>query len=84
MRLSKKRAVLEPSNVYAEYADPKRTEWMVKIQPVLKIAKLRVLVKTCGKRLCRREIIELRAGRKQPHRKSQELLASVLEKLGFE
>jgi hypothetical protein len=72
------------SNVYTEYADPKRTEWITKIQPALKKPKLEVLVKACGKRLCRREIIELRAGRKKPHRKSQELLASVLEKLGFE
>ena len=71
-------------NVYTEYADPKRTEWITKIQPALKKPKLEVLVEACGKRLSRREIIELRAGRKKPHRKSQELLASVLEKLGFE
>jgi len=71
-------------NVYTDYADPRRTEWITKIQPALKKPKLEVLVEACGKRLCRREIIELRAGRKKPHRKSQELLASILEKLGFE
>ena len=69
--------------VYAEYSDPKRTEWITKIQPALKKPKLEVLVEACGKRLCRREIIELRAGRKKPHRKNQELLVSILKKLGI-
>jgi hypothetical protein len=71
------------SNVYTEYADPKRTEWITKIQPALKKPKLEVLVKACGKRLCRREIIELRAGRKKPHRRTQQLLESILKRLGF-
>jgi hypothetical protein len=70
-------------NVYTEYADPKRTEWITKIQPALKKAKLEVLVEACGKRLCRREIIELRAGRKKPHRRTQQLLESILKRLGF-
>ena len=59
-------------NVYTEYADPKRTEWITKIQSALKKAKLEVLVEACGKRLCRREIIELRAGSKKPHRRTQQ------------
>jgi hypothetical protein len=71
-------------NVYIQYTDRRRTEWIVKIQPALKKPKFRVLVDECGKELSRREIVELRAGRSKPHRKSQELLASVLEKLGFE
>ena len=70
-------------NVYTEYADPKRSDWVTKIQPALKKAFLRALVKACGKRLSRREIIELRAGRKNPHRKTQELLESILKRLGF-
>jgi hypothetical protein len=71
-------------NVYTEYADPKRSEWITKIQPALKKVKLAVLVKVCGKRLSRREIIELRAGRKKPHRKTQELLESILKRLSFQ
>jgi hypothetical protein len=70
-------------NVYTDYADPRRTEWIVKIQPALRKSKLEVLVKACGKRLCRREIIELRAGRKKPHRGTQQLLESILKRLGF-
>ena len=70
-------------NVYTEYADPKRSEWVTKIQPALKKSKLRVLVKACGKRLSRREIIELTAGRKKPHRRTQELLTAILKELGF-
>ena len=61
-------------NVYTEYADPKRSEWVTKIQPALKKPKLRVLVKACGKRLSRRKIIELRAGRKKPHRKTPKIV----------
>jgi len=71
------------SNVYTEYADPKRTEWITKIQPAVRKAKLEVLVKACGSRLCRREIIELRAGRKKPHRGTEKLLAEILKKLGL-
>ena len=53
------------------------------LQPALKKAKLEVLVEACGKRLCRREIIELRASRKKPHRRTQQLLESILKRLGF-
>jgi hypothetical protein len=70
-------------NVYTDYADPRRTEWIVKIQPALKQPKLEILTEACGKRLSRREIIELRAGRKKPHRRTQQLLESILKRLGF-
>ena len=70
-------------NVYTVYDDPRRTEWIVKIQPALEKAKLKILVKVCKNKLSRRETIELRAGRKKPHRKTQELLAEVLNTLGL-
>jgi hypothetical protein len=67
-------------NVYTDYADPRRTEWIVKIQPALKKAKLEILVRFCKNKLSRREIIELRAGRKKPHRKTQELRVAVVKR----
>ena len=70
-------------NVYTDYADPKRSEWIIKIRPALKKPKLRVLENACGKLLSRRELIELRAGRSKPHRKTQELLLSILKGLGL-
>jgi hypothetical protein len=70
-------------NTYAEYADPKRDEWTTKIQPSLKKASLGVLVKECGKHLSRRELIELRAGRSRPHRKTQALLVPILKRLSL-
>ena len=70
-------------NVYTEYVDPNRTVWLTKLQAALKKAKLKALLKACGKRLSRREIIELRAGRKKPHRRTQQLLESILRRLGF-
>jgi hypothetical protein len=70
-------------SVYTEYADPNRSEWIAKIQPALKKLPLHALVKACGKRLSRRELIELRAGRSRPHRKTRELLELILKKLGF-
>jgi hypothetical protein len=69
-------------NVYTEYADPKRSEWITKIQPALKKPKLKTLVDMCERQISRRELIELRAGRSKPHRKNRELLVSVLKKLG--
>jgi hypothetical protein len=70
-------------NIYTEYADPKQSEWITKIQPALKKARLKVLVDACEKRVSRRELIELRAGRSKPHRKTQELLVSILKGLGL-
>jgi hypothetical protein len=55
--------------VYTEYCHSKRTEWFVKIQPALKKAKLKILVRLCKNKLLRREIIELRAGRSQRRRR---------------
>jgi hypothetical protein len=68
-------------NVYTEYADPRRSEWIIKSLPALKKPELWVLEKSCGKLLSRRELIELRAGRSKPHRKTQELLQSILKGL---
>ena len=70
-------------NVYTVYDDPKRNEWITKIQPALKKVSLSILAKECGKRLSRRELIELRAGRSKPHRKTRDLLVSILKGLGF-
>jgi hypothetical protein len=70
-------------NVYTNYVDPKRTEWITKIQPALKKPPLQLLVKMCGKRISRRELIELRAGRSKPHRRTQELLMEILKNLGL-
>jgi hypothetical protein len=76
--------VQSEQNVYTEYADPRRSEWITKIQPALRKAPLRAVVNACGKRLSRREIIELRAGRsKKPHRKTQELITAILKKIGL-
>jgi len=60
-------------NVYTDYADPKKTEWITKIQPALKTHRLKVLVEACRGQISRRELIELRAGRSKPHRKNQRL-----------
>lgn len=70
-------------NVYTEYDDPKRTEWIVKILPELRKAPLKTLVESCRGRLSRRELIELRAGRSKPHRRNQSFLVTKLRELGF-
>jgi hypothetical protein len=70
-------------DIYTEYADPKRDEWTIKTQPALKQLALSKLVKECGNRLSRRELIELRAGRSRPHRKNQELLRLIILRLGL-
>jgi hypothetical protein len=49
----------------------------------LKKPPLHLLVKMCRGRISRPEIIELPAGRSRPHRKTQELLESILKKLDF-
>lgn len=66
-------------NVYTEYRDPRRNEWQTMIVPALKKVPLSLLVKISG--LSRSMLIEVRAGRSRPHRKNQELLASIVRKL---
>jgi hypothetical protein len=70
-------------NVYTEYVDPKRDEWVTKIQPALKKPKFKVLVDMCKPQISRRELVELKAGRSKPHRRNQELLLAVLNNLGL-
>ena len=74
---------LPSAPVYTDYADPNRNEWITKIQPALKKAKLKALVEVCAGKPKQREIIELRARRSKPHPKNQELIVTALKKLGL-
>ena len=65
-------------NVYTEYVDPKRNEWVTKIQPALKKPKFNVFVDMCKLQISRRELVDLKAGRRKP-----QLLSVVLKKLGL-
>jgi hypothetical protein len=67
--------------VYTEYPDPRRDEWQTKLLPALKKAPLKLLVKLSG--LSRRAIIDLRAGRRRPHPKTEKVIAAVVRQLGF-
>jgi hypothetical protein len=69
-------------NVYTDYVDPKRDEWATKILPALRKASLKLLVKKCKGQVSRRAIIDLRAGRSRPHRKTRDLLVAILKNLG--
>jgi hypothetical protein len=68
-------------SVYTEYPDPKRDEWETKIRPALRAASLADLVRKCKGEISRRALIELRAGRTRPHRKNQEMLKTILNKM---
>jgi hypothetical protein len=75
-------AVHSSENVYAEYPDAQR-EWKTKILPAAKKLRLIFLEKECRKRLSRRALIDLRAGRSRPQRKTRELLVKILKKLEY-
>jgi hypothetical protein len=68
-------------NVYTEYPDPRRGEWQTKTLPALKALPLKSLVEQCKGSISRRALIDLRAGRSRPQRKTQELLASIVKEL---
>jgi hypothetical protein len=68
-------------SAYTEYPDPRRDEWQTKILPALKEVPLSRLVRESG--LSRSALIEVRAGRSRPHRRNQELLMSIVQKLGL-
>ena len=75
--------VHDEENVYTTYDDPSRSYWQIKILPTVRQAPLAMLVKACAGKLSRRALIDIRAGRSTPHRKNQELLASVMRRLGL-
>ena len=69
-----------PESVYTEYPDPSRDEWETKILPILK--KIPIAALTRISRRSRSMLVRTLAGRSRPRRKNQELLKSILHKLG--
>ncbi len=69
-----------PDSVYTEYPDPRRDEWQTKILPVLQKFPVKILKRFSGKSpsMLRRTI----SGQSRPRRKNQELLKSILQRLG--
>ena len=59
-------SLLDPSDVYTEYPDPRRDEWATKILPKLKAMPMRELIEQTG--LSRSTLQAIRAGRR-PHPK---------------
>jgi hypothetical protein len=72
-------SIYSAQNVDTEYPDPRRGEWQAKIRPALKKVPLSRLVELSS--LSRRALQKARADRTRPHRRNQELLASVVRKL---
>lgn len=68
-------------SIYTEYPDPSRDEWETNIRPALKEARLGTLEKETG--LSRRTLIYARTGKRKPHRKHRDMIASALRKLNL-
>ena len=74
--------VHEEQKVYTVYTDPRRDYWSREVVPALWKIPLNVWEReSSGK--SRRILIDARLGRRRPHRKHQELLMSVAQKLGL-
>jgi hypothetical protein len=73
----------EDTDVYTEYRDPRRSHWNTIVLPAVKKAPLVTLERMCKGQLSRRALINIRAGRSTPHRKNQELLASMVRMLSL-
>jgi hypothetical protein len=71
----------DAANVYTEYRDPRRSDWMRKTLPAVKAAKLVALVQACHGHLSRRALIDIRAERSSPHPRNQRLLAIIVQRL---
>jgi hypothetical protein len=69
-----------PESVYTEYPDPSRDEWQTRILPVLKKIPTAALVRFSGR--SRSMLARTLAGRSRPRRRNQELLKSILHRLG--
>jgi len=69
-----------PESVYTEYPDPSRDEWQTRILPLLKKIPVAVLMRFSGR--SRSMLVKALAGRSRPRRRNQELLKSILHRLG--
>jgi len=69
-----------PESVYTEYPDPSRDEWQTRILPILKKIPIAALMRVSGR--CRSMLVRAMAGRSRPRRKNQQLLKSILHRLG--
>ena len=69
-----------PESVYTEYPDPSRDELPTRILPILKKIPMAALIRVSGKSrsMLRRTI----AGQSRSRRKNQQLLKSILKRLG--
>jgi hypothetical protein len=69
-----------PESVYTEYPDPSRDELPTRILPILKKIPMAALIRVSGKSrsMLRRTI----AGQSRSRRKNQQLLKSILQRLG--
>ena len=69
-----------PESVYTEYPDPSRDEWQTKILPILKKIPVAALMRLSAR--SRSMLARTLAGRSRPRRRNQELLKSILRRLG--
>jgi hypothetical protein len=68
-------------NVYTEYPDPRRDEWLTRLLPALKVARLADLIIETG--MSKRALLDLRAGRSRPHAKNLAVIRRALQKLNL-
>jgi hypothetical protein len=68
-------------DVYTEYLDSKRSEWVTKILPAIRCITLAELMRLVPQ-MSRRALIDLRAGRSRPHPRHQTLLAETFNQPG--
>jgi hypothetical protein len=72
--------VHSPESVYTEYPDPNRDEWQTRILPILKKIPMAALMRVSGR--SRSMLRRALAGRSRPRKRNQELLKSILHRLG--
>jgi len=70
-----------PESVYTEYPDPHRDEWQTKILPLLNKIPVAVLTTLSGR--SRSMLVKALAGRSRPRKRNQQLLKSILHRLGM-
>lgn len=73
--------VQSETDICTEYTDARRDEWETEIRPALRKISLAALKKESG--ISRRTLIYARTGKRRPHPKYRELLASILRKFAL-
>jgi len=74
--------MVSPDQVYTQFTDKRRDYWNTKVRPAMRDKRVSIRTLTIATGLSRRMLIDARLGKRRPHLKHRQRIASALSRLG--